>query len=166
VISLERNRALGFLEEALKSSHFNVHVVEDAQSLVWGKLVINAAINPLTAILRVPNGRLLETPSARKLMGALANETARVAEAENVQLPFPDPVAAAEDVARRTSANHSSMLQDVLRSAPTEIDAICGAIVKLGQGHEIETPANRACWKLVKAMGKQKGTKDPDFERK
>lgn len=152
IISLEQNPALGPIEEALRSAKFNVNVVEDAQSLIWGKLVINAAINPLSAILRVPNGRLLELPTAREMMGELAREAAQVAGAENVPLPFPDPVAAAEEVARRTSANHSSMLQDVLRGAPTEIDAICGAVVKIGQKHGIETPGNRACWGLVKAM--------------
>ena len=86
------------------------------------------------------------------MMKSLAREAAQVAEAENVPLPFPDPVAAAEDVARRTAANHSSMLQDVLRKAPTEVDAICGAVVRIGQKHGIEAPTNWACWKLVKAM--------------
>src|SRR5678815_2315923 len=46
VISIGRNQALGPLEAALKSARFNVQLVEDAQSLVWGKLVVNAAINP------------------------------------------------------------------------------------------------------------------------
>jgi 2-dehydropantoate 2-reductase len=151
-ISIERNQALGPIEVALKSARFNVNVVEDAQSLIWGKLIINAAINPLTALLRVPNGKLLELPSAREMMEALAEETAQVAQSENIQLPFPNPIAAAEEVARRTSANHSSMLQDVLRGAPTEIDAICGEVVKMGKKHDIETPINRACWKLVKAL--------------
>jgi 2-dehydropantoate 2-reductase len=152
VISMELHQALDPLADALKSAIFTVNIVENAQSLIWGKLVINAAINPLTAILRVPNGKLLEIPSAREMLKALAVETAQVAEAEKVHLPFPDPVAAAEEVARRTAANHSSMLQDVLRGAPTEIDAICGAVVTMAQKHEIDTPANWACWKLVKAM--------------
>jgi 2-dehydropantoate 2-reductase len=152
VISMERHQALGPVEEALRSAKFNINVVENAQSLIWGKLVINAAINPLTAILRVPNGKLLELASAREMMKALAMEVSQVAEAENVALPFPDPAAAAEDVARRTATNHSSMLQDVLRGALTEIDAICGAVVKIGQKHGVETPANWACWKLVKAI--------------
>jgi len=155
IISIERNQALGPIEVALKSANFNVNVVEDAQSLIWGKLVINAAINPLTAILRVPNGKLLELPSARDMMEALALETARVAEAENVPLPFSDPVTTAEDVARRTAANHSSMLQDVLRGAPTEIDAICGAVVRIGQKHGIDTPTNWSCWKLIMALAAQ-----------
>lgn len=152
IISIERHPALGPIEAALKTAKFNVNVVEDAQSLLWGKLVINAAINPLTALLRVPNGKLLERESAREMMRALSSETAKVADAEKIRLPFPDPIAAAEEVALKTAANHSSMLQDVLRGAPTEIDAICGAVVKAAQRHNIDTPANWACWKLVQAI--------------
>jgi len=155
VISLGRNQALGQIEAALQSAKFNVRVVDDPQSLIWGKLIINAAINPLTALLRIPNGELLERPSARMLMGALASEAANVAHAENVNLPFDDPIAAVEDVARKTAANRSSMLQDVLRGAPTEIDAICGAIVRIAEKHRVDTPVNWSCWQLVKALSKQ-----------
>ncbi len=151
VISIEQNQALAPLEVALRSSKFNLHIVDDARSLIWGKLVINAAINPLTALLRVPNGELLSRPNARRLMGALARETANVAGAEHIHLPFSNPVHAAEDVARRTAANHSSMFQDVRRGAPTEIDSICGAITRRGEKHGISTPYNRACWQLVRA---------------
>ena len=152
IISIERNPALGPVEAALKSAKFQVNIVQDAQSAVWGKLVVNAAINPLTALLRIPNGELLNRPSAREMMGKLAREVAEVARAENIQLPFDDPLAMAEEVARKTAANYSSMLQDVLRNAPTEIDAICGAVVKTAQKHEIDAPANWACWKLIKAI--------------
>ena len=155
IISIQRNQALGPLEAALTSAKFDVQIVEDAQSLIWGKLVVNAAINPLTALLRVQNGKLLESPSARELMRALANEVAQVAKAENITLPFADPVAVVEDVAHKTAQNHSSMLQDVLRTAPTEIDAICGAVVKAAQKHKIETPANWVCWNLIKALTAQ-----------
>lgn len=152
IISLEQNQALGPLEAALRSSNFNLQIVNDARSLVWGKLVINAAINPLTALLRVPNGELLNHPWARKAMNMLAREAADVAEAERVNLPFANPVEAAEDVARKTAKNLSSMFQDVRRGAPTEIDAICGAVTRRGEAHGIKTPYNRSCWQLVKAM--------------
>lgn len=152
VISVERNPSLGPIEAALRSAKFNVQIVDDAQSLIWGKLVINAAINPLTALLQISNGELLNRPAAREMMAELACEAAQVANAENVGLPFSDPVEAAEDVARKTAANHSSMLQDVLRHAPTEIDAICGAVVKTAQKHGINAPANWACWKLIQAL--------------
>jgi 2-dehydropantoate 2-reductase len=152
IISIGRNQATGPLEEALKSTKFNVQIVDDPQSLLWGKLVINAAINPLTALLKIPNGELLERPSARTLMGALAREVAQVAAAENIRLPFDDPVLAVEEVARKTTANQSSMLQDVLRGAPTEIDAICGAVVRIAEKHHIDVAINRTCWQLVKAL--------------
>jgi len=151
VISIEQNQALGPLETALRSSNFNLQIVADAQSLIWGKLVINAAINPLTALLQVPNGELLSHPKARRMMGELARETAEVAEAEHVDLPFSNPVSAAEDVARKTATNLSSMFQDVRRGAPTEIDAICGAVMQMGQKHGIRTPYNKACWTMVRA---------------
>jgi 2-dehydropantoate 2-reductase len=152
-LSIERNLKLGPLEAALTSAKFDVRMVDDALSLAWGKLVINSAINPLTALLRVPNGELLQRPSAREMMGILARETAQVAAAEQIALPFTDPVAAVEEVAYKTAANRSSMLQDVLRGAPTEIDAICGAVVRTAQKHQFETPMNEACWKLVMALG-------------
>lgn len=152
ILSLEQNQALGPLEAALRSSNFNLQIVQDAQSLVWGKLIINAAINPLTALLQVPNGELLSHPWARKAMSALAREAAEVAQAEHVNLPFSNPIEAVEEVARKTAKNLSSMFQDVRRGAPTEIDAICGAVTKRGEMHGISTPYNRSCWQLVKAM--------------
>ncbi len=152
ILSVERHPAIGPVIEALRSAQFQVEIVAEARSLIWGKLVINAAINPLTALLRVPNGELLKRPSAQKLMYALAHEAAAVARAEGVSLPFADPAQAAEDVAQKTASNHSSMLQDVLRGAPTEIDAICGAIVRYGQKHSVPTPVNQVCWQLVKAL--------------
>jgi 2-dehydropantoate 2-reductase len=44
------------------------------------------------------------------------------------------------------------MFQDVRRGAPTEIDAICGAVTRRGEAHGIDTPFNRSCWQLVSAM--------------
>ncbi len=152
LLSIEGHPALGSLVEAFKSADFKVEIVKDARSLVWSKLVINASINPLTALLRVANGELLNRPSARILMHALAEEAAAVASSENVQLEYNDPAAMVEEVARRTALNHSSMFQDVKRGAPTEIDAICGAVTRVGQRHNIPTPINQVCWQLVQAL--------------
>ncbi|MFL7871980.1 MAG: ketopantoate reductase family protein [Anaerolineales bacterium] len=151
VISVETHPRLGPLAAASTGAGFNVQVVNDADALVWGKLVINAAINPLTALLRVPNGELLQRPAAHKMMSVLAQETAAVAMAKGIHLPFEDAVQAAEEVARKTASNHSSMFQDIRRGAPTEIDAICGAITKTGEKLGVSTPVNRVCWHLTRA---------------
>jgi 2-dehydropantoate 2-reductase len=150
-VTLGAHPRLEPMAEALRSAGLAVEIDPNPLSLLWGKLVINAAINPLTALLGVPNGELLERPAARTLLASVVAEAAAVAEAINVRLPYPDPLAAVEAVARRTAANRSSMLQDVQRRAPTEIDAICGAIVQAGERAGVPTPVSRTLWQLVKA---------------
>jgi 2-dehydropantoate 2-reductase len=152
LVSIETHPRLGALQNLLNGAGFRVDIVPDASSarvLVWSKLVVNTALNPLTALLRVPNGVLLERAGARALMAGLANETAAVALALGVELPFADAAAAAEAVAQRTATNRSSMLQDVQRGARTEIDAICGAVVRAGEQAGVPTPLNRVMWQLL-----------------
>jgi 2-dehydropantoate 2-reductase len=152
LITLATHPRLAALAEQLGAAGFRVDAVPDAAGLLWGKLLINAAINPLTALLGVLNGELLDRRTARQLMQSIAGETAAVAEAQGIRLPYPDPVSAVEAVAHRTAANRSSMLQDVLRHAPTEIDAICGAIVQAGEQNGVPTPINQTLYRLVKAL--------------
>jgi 2-dehydropantoate 2-reductase len=152
IISLAENPSLEPIIASLHQAGFAVDVKSNLDALIWGKLVVNAAINPLTALLDVPNGELVARPAARQLMADVASEVAKVAETKGVRLPFSDPAAAAEDVARRTAANRSSMWQDVRRGAPTEIDAICGAIVRAGDELNVPTPLNRSLWLLVRAL--------------
>lgn len=139
------------LVDLMQSAGFEVHSADDLESLVWGKLAVNAGINPLTALLEVPNGELLERPSAEELMVAAARETAAVAQARGIQLPYPDPAQAVRQVAERTAGNLSSMLQDVRRGAPTEVDAINGAVAEFGERAGVPTPVNHTLWKLVRA---------------
>ncbi len=152
VITLGAHPLMSALAEILRAAGFLVESAPDPNSLLWGKLVINAAINPITALLGVTNGELLHRPPARALLAAAAREAAAVAIARGVRLPYPDPVAAVENIARRTAENRSSMLQDVSRGAPTEIDAICGAIVEAGEQTGVPTPVNRTLWQLVSAL--------------
>jgi 2-dehydropantoate 2-reductase len=151
-VTLGDHPRAGPLAENLRRAGFRVEIDPDPLALLWGKLVINAAVNPLTALLRVPNGELLERPAARELMGTVAREAAAVAQALNIRLPYPDPLATVMAVAQRTAANRSSMLQDVLRGAPSEIDAICGSIVRAGERSGVDTPVCRTLWQLVEAL--------------
>lgn len=140
------------LANALRGAGFVAEEAPEVEGLLWGKLAVNAAINPLTALLRVPNGDLLERPHARELMAAAAAEVAEVAAAMAIRLPTARPDEQAFEVARRTAANRSSMLQDVERRAPTEIDAICGAVVDFGRRKGVATPVNFALWSMVRAL--------------
>ena len=152
VINLEAHPHLTELEEMLRLAGFDVSILKNLEPVVWGKLIINAAINPLTALLRVKNGDLLTNPPARALMDELAGEATHVAQALAVVLPFSDAKRAVEEVARRTAENKSSMLQDVLREGPTEVDAINGAIIRLGEKKGVPCPVNQTICSLVKAL--------------
>jgi 2-dehydropantoate 2-reductase len=138
------------LAALFRSAGLDARAVDPARgtSLSWGKLAVNAGINALSAILRVPNGRLLERPETLALLEDAANEVADVARAKGIALPFPDAAAEARRVARATASNLSSMLQDVLRGAPTEIDAINGAVVREGARLSVPTPANETLLRL------------------
>ena len=125
-----------------QSAGFQTSLAANAAGLVWGKLAINAGINPLTAVLQVPNGFLAKNVVARWVMQQATEEVAQVAAALGIELPFPDAAAQTLAVAKATAANHSSMRQDVAQGRPTEIEAICGAVVKYGRRHNIPTPVN------------------------
>jgi 2-dehydropantoate 2-reductase len=152
VISMSGHPQLLPLANMLRAAGFLIEIEHDPTAMLWGKLVINAAINPLTAILEIPNGELLARSPARLLMQSIVREAAAVAVAQGIRLPYPDPVVAAEAIARRTALNQSSMLQDVLRGAPTEVDEICGAIVQAGENTGVPTPSIRTVWQLVRAL--------------
>ncbi len=151
-ITLGRHLRIGPLAGLLSEAGFDVGISDNLDGVLWAKLLVNAAINPLTALLRVPNGDLLQRPPARNLMAQAALESAAVADALGLSLPIDDPVAAVEAVARRTAANHSSMLQDIRRGPATEIDAISGAIVRASETLAVPTPVNRTLWQLVRAL--------------
>lgn len=136
----------------LNAAGLEARVTPDPDSLLWGKAVANAAINPLTALWRVPNGQVCATAERRDLLADLAREAAAVAVARGMNLPFADPVAHVMDVCQRTAANRSSMLQDVARGRPTEIDSITGVIVAEGRRLGVPTPVSQVVWRLVRGL--------------
>lgn len=125
--------------------------VPDYRVPLWSKLAVNCAINPLTALLRIPNGELLRRPAATALMEAAAHEVARVARAEGIPLER-DPAEHARTVAAASASNRSSMLQDVERGRRTEVDAISGAVASLGNRHGLPTPVNATLAALVRSL--------------
>jgi 2-dehydropantoate 2-reductase len=135
----------------LRQAGFEIEVEDNLAAVQWGKLAVNAGINPLTALLRVANGALVEDEQACSLMKDAAREAALVAGALGIRLPYRDAAVQAEEVARRTAGNRSSMLQDIARGAPTEIDAINGAVADAGERLRVPVVVNRTLWRLVRA---------------
>ncbi len=138
------------LVDWLQLAGFSASVSKNISSRIWQKLLINAVINPLTALLRVPNGMLPSLPEAEKLMRALYEEGAALARALDIRLEA-DLWEQLLEVCRRTATNRSSMLQDMTAGRPTEIEAITGGLLREADRGGIALPTHLAIYRLVKA---------------
>ncbi len=122
---------------------------------LWAKAFYNAALNPLGALLGVPYGYLADDPDARVLMDGAIDEAFAVARAAGVRLRWPD-AAAYRDVfygalVPSTAAHRSSMLQDLERGRPTEIDAINGYVANRGAALGVPAPVNATLTHMIRA---------------
>ncbi len=128
---------------------------DDILAALWGKVLYNAALNPLGALLGVCYGALSENPHTRAVMDAVIDEAFTVARADGVTLPWESPADYRQAFYGRlvpsTYHHRSSMLQDLERGRRTEIDAINGEVWKRGAGHGIVTPVNEVLTRLVHA---------------
>jgi 2-dehydropantoate 2-reductase len=144
-----------FLEELVslfREAGLDAELSDNPRSLLWSKVLVNAGINALTAILGVQNGRLLEIEPARRLMAALVLEAGEVARRREIGLSYEDPVARAEEVCRLTAENYSSMYMDMKKGRRTEIDSINGAVVREGAAVGLDCPRNQAVTAMVQAL--------------
>jgi 2-dehydropantoate 2-reductase len=130
---------------------FKTQLVDAIDEWVWGKLVTSAGINPLSALLGVPNGMLVKDESARGALHQTVEEAAYIAAAKGISLPYTDPIRQAEEICRATATNLSSMLQDLQRRRPTEVNAINGAVIRTAAMLNLKAPVNTLLWHLVKA---------------
>jgi 2-dehydropantoate 2-reductase len=127
-------------------------VTGDLTATLWKKLIINAAINPLTALTGLCNGEIIEHPGLADVQGRMVMEACTVAGARGIIINTGNAAAMVSDVCRCTASNKSSMLQDVLNRRRTEIDSINGAIVAAGEEGNVPAPYHTVVTRLVKAL--------------
>ena len=145
---------LDAIGELLRAGGMDVSVVDDAWPAVWRKVVTNAAVNPLTALIRRTNAELLTDAVASRVADGIAREVARVATASGVRIGEDEATKQWRAMAGLTGANRSSMLQDVEAGRPTEIDAICGAVAREGERRGVAAPLNQAMTLLVRSLAR------------
>ncbi|HEX3468045.1 MAG TPA: 2-dehydropantoate 2-reductase [Candidatus Elarobacter sp.] len=141
------NRVVRLLVDA----GFRASGTYDIRPHLWGKLIANAAINPVAALLERPNGVVLEDEHAGEVAKSLAQEAATVANAMRIPLPFTDPWSYVRTIVEQTAALDNSMLYDLRAGVPTEVDFINGAVVSSGRRAGVPTPYNETLTALVKA---------------
>ncbi|MDX1598072.1 MAG: ketopantoate reductase family protein [Marinobacter sp.] len=147
----------------MKVSGLVIHEEPDILRRLWGKLIINAGINPYTAILDCANGDILDTSLFRDTIRQLCLELAEVMRLEGLPPPSPEDMQSQiEAVARNTAKNTSSMCSDMRRGKPTEIDYINGYIVSRARAHNLPTPVNQMLTERVKLRTATQQETKPD----
>ncbi len=139
------------IAELLREACFDARFTDNIEREVWGKVLVNAGINPIGAITGLRNGEILDHPLLLEVMKELIVEGENVAKKHNITLTE-DPFTKAIRVAKMTATNKNSMLQDLEKGKKTEIDYINGAIVAYGKKYEVKTPVNFAVTAIVKAL--------------
>lgn len=139
------NRAAALLGGA----GLTVTVAADVDAVLWRKALVNAAINPLTALTDRRNGELLSDPGLRRLLARVAEETHAIGERLGIAWGRFDPAQSVEQVCRATAGNRSSMLQDVTSGRRTEIGGINGYIAAQAAAIGMPAPLNEALAALV-----------------
>ena len=128
---------------------------EDIGGYLWGKLLYNCCLNPLSALLGVNYGRLGEMEPTRHSIAGVISEVFAVAGAQGVKLFWSQPVEYQEVLFNQlipvTAAHYASMYADLQRGKRTEIDSLNGAVVRLGKEKGLVTPFNLLLTRLVQA---------------
>ncbi|MDQ2680210.1 MAG: 2-dehydropantoate 2-reductase [Candidatus Eremiobacteraeota bacterium] len=135
----------------LSDSDLQTSVVYDIRPHLWGKLIANAAINAISALLDCDAGAIPNDANASRLSKALALEAATVAKSLKINLPFEDAWKYVTDVIAAGADAKSSMAFDLESHHPSEIDHINGAVVSAGRRTGVPTPYNDAIVRLIKA---------------
>lgn len=122
------------------------------RGFVWRKAIVNAGINPVGALYGVANGDILRRDTLRSLCLGLVKEAEALARKARVPLPPGDLAQATLATLERTAANKCSMLQDVERRRPTEVEQITGRLVRLGEKMLASMPLSDSVYGRVKDL--------------
>lgn len=129
------------IRDVLEDAGVHTSVSSDITSAKWRKLVWNAAFNPITAIHRKTVLDVLEDDGLRATAIAAMREVVDVGSALGHQVSE-ESIRKATAFSAELGRSRTSMLQDVEAGRPTEIDALCGAVVRAGRRVGVPTPVN------------------------
>jgi 2-dehydropantoate 2-reductase len=141
----EWQRLVAPLANALGHAAWSEHI-EERQ---WQKLVVNAVINPLSAVYNQPNGILLQHQAE---VAALCDELQPLLVHHGLTKTAQAWCELVLQVAERTAQNYSSMQQDLANQRPTEIDFITGYLLQQAAKIDLELPLHRALYIKIKAL--------------
>ena len=138
-----------YLVKTLNSALTDTHWADDIKQKLWLKLLINSAINPLTALFQIKNGGLQDSFFEKKII-SIAKESLQVAKAEQIYFTEEELLEKINQVIVATAENYSSMNRDLFFQRNTENEYINGYLLKKAQQHKIVTPFIESLYRKIK----------------
>lgn len=143
------------IAKSLSYAPLSVTVSENIEAVLWRKLAINCAINPLSVIHRCRNGELLNKPEAMTQIATVVDEILALSKALHLDDNLADLHQQVLEVARATASNRSSMLQDIESGRDTEIEAITGHLCRLAAKQGLSLPCNQQLLDEIRRISTQ-----------
>jgi 2-dehydropantoate 2-reductase len=151
----ERSERAGRLAAELIAAGLQAPVREDIRSEIWVKLWGNLSFNPISALTKSTLADIVADEGTRQLARDMMLEAQAIGEALGVSFPVSVDrrIKGAGDVGQ----HKTSMLQDLERGRPMEIDALVAAVQELGRLTQKPTPAIDAVLALVRRLARAHG---------
>lgn len=146
---LDRAQAIG---DAMALAGIETTVTPEVKTEVWKKLILNCATLPTSALTRLYAGELGKPGPVLDTLDVITREAAAVANALGYAIDPEERIAFVHGLLANAGTGKASMLQDVEAQRKTEIDVICGAVVREAERHDIPVPVNRAMLALVHGL--------------
>ena len=130
----------------------------DIRHYIWVKLMGNVAYNPISALTRATLIEIVQCAETRALAAAIMSEVDAVARKLGIEIGV--SIEQRLQGAEKVGQHKTSMLQDIEAGKPTELEAIVGALIELGEKLGVDLPNTKsvyACVKLLEATGKRVG---------
>jgi 2-dehydropantoate 2-reductase len=134
-----------------RSSGFRVVLHDDVSSMVWKKVIMNVAYSGTSCLTGLTIGQIIENSNAWQVASGCSQEAVQVAEALGVNLGLADPLGHVRELGSKIPNARPSMLLDAMAGRRGEVDAINGAISRLGAETGVPTPMNDVVVSLIKA---------------
>lgn len=145
--------------EVWRSGGFKVKCFDDIDQLVWEKLICNVTYSGPCSIMDRTIGEVMNDPDAWNVAANCAREAFAVGKAKGVKLDITDAESYVRDFGSKIPNARPSVLLDHMAGRISEIDAINGAIVRVGGELGIATPANTTITALVRAKERRMGVR-------
>jgi 2-dehydropantoate 2-reductase len=130
------------ITEIWQQAGFNAQAFADIDQLIWGKYICNVAFSGPCTVFDCTLGELMADSAKWAIAQGCAREVQALGQAKNIEFNFDDPVEYITAFGHKMPDARPSMLLDHHAKRPSEIDAINGMAVELGQELDIPTPYN------------------------